>query len=294
MSDTRTTAEPPTVPGPARTGGTEDRSAVHQRLIRARRARRIRTIGTMWAMRVGVVVLLLGVWEAAHAFEWMNPVFISDPRSVAESLVDMIRSGDLWADGWATLKAAMLGLLIGGSGGIIGGLVLAEFPTFREAVRPIVTLANALPRPALAPIFLVWFGLGIGSKVAVAVSIVFFLLLINTLAGVDGVDSDRAMLSRTLRMSRLQRFRLLQLPTAGPSIIAGLRLGAVYSVLGAVVAEMVASTDGLGLRLVRAANSFDIAGSFAILFVLALLAYALDWVIGQVERRLSWQVRAAD
>ena len=124
----------------------------------------------------------------------------------------------------------MLGLAIGSASGILSGLFLAEFPLFREVVRPIITLANALPRPALAPIFLVWFGLGVGSKVAVAVSIVYFLLLINTLAGVDGVDSDRMMLARTLRMSRLQRFRLLQLPTAGPSIIAGLRLGAVYGV----------------------------------------------------------------
>jgi NitT/TauT family transport system permease protein len=185
-----------------------------------------------------------------------------------------------------------LGLTIGASSGILSGLLLAEVPTFRAAVRPIITLLNALPRPALAPIFLVWFGLGIGSKVAVSVSIVYFLLLINTLAGVDGVDSDRLMLAKTLRMSRVQRFRYLQLPTASPSIIAGLRLGAVYSVLGAVVAEMVASTDGLGLLLVRAANQFDIAGSFAILFVLALLAYALDWVVGLIERRLSWAVRS--
>lgn len=269
------------------------RAEVHQQLLAARRSSRTRSTGLMWLMRIGVIVALLAVWEAAHAFEWMNPVFISEPRSVAESLVDQLTGGELWPDVWATLKAAMLGLAIGAGAGILSGLFLAEFPLFREAVRPIITLANALPRPALAPIFLVWFGLGIGSKVAVAVSIVYFLLLINTLAGVDGVDNDRMMLARTLRMSRLQRFRLLQLPTAGPSIIAGLRLGAVYSVLGAVVAEMVASTDGLGLRLVRAANQFDIAGSFAILFILAVLAFALDWIVGHLERRISWSTRGS-
>jgi NitT/TauT family transport system permease protein len=264
------------------------REVVHQQLLADRRRARRRSTATMWVMRIGVIAFLLGIWQAAYTFEWMNPVFISDPGSVATRFYEILSGGELWPDVWATLKAALLGLVIGSVAGILSGLVLAEIPVFREAVRPIITLANALPRPALAPIFLVWFGLGIGSKVAVSVSIVYFLLLINTLAGVDGVDSDRMMLARTLRMSRLQRFRYLQLPTASPSIIAGLRLGAVYAVLGAVVAEMVASTDGLGLRLVMAANQFDIAGSFAILFILALLAFALDWIVGIIERRVSW------
>ncbi|GAA5063604.1 ABC transporter permease [Thermocatellispora tengchongensis] len=242
----------------------------------------------MWGVRLGVVAAFVLVWYLAGALEWMSPVFISDPASVAGSLAGLVVDGGIWADGWATLSAALTGLAIGAATGVASGLLLGEFALFRRAVQPIVTLANALPRPALAPIFLVWFGLGAGAKIAVSVSVVYFLLLINTLAGVDGVDADRATLARTLGMSRLQRFRLLQLPSAGPAILAGLRLGSVYSVLGVVVAEMVASTEGLGLRLVQATNQFDIAGSFAILFLLALLAFVLDWTVGRLERRLSW------
>lgn len=269
------------------------RTEVHEELLEKQRSRRRHSTGATWLLRIGVIAVFLGLWQAAYTFSWMNPVFISDPVSVATRFYEFLTGGAIWADVWATLKAALVGLMVGSVAGILSGLVLAEFATFRKAVSPIITLANALPRPALAPIFLVWFGLGMGSKVAVAVSIVYFLLLINTLAGVDGVDSDRMMLARTLRMSRLQRFRYLQLPTAGPSIIAGLRLGAVYSVLGVVVAEMVASTDGLGLRLVMATNQFDIAGSFAIIFLLALMAFALDWIVGLIQRRLVWNADSA-
>jgi len=250
---------------------------------------RVRDRIAVWGMRLGVVTAFLLLWFAAGALHWMNPVFISDPVSVAESLVRQL-SGPIWIDVGVTLTAALAGLALGASTGVLSGLLLGELPRFRRAVQPVVTLANSLPRPALAPIFLVWFGLGSGAKIAVAVSVVYFLLLITTLAGVDGVDADRATLARTLGMTRLQRFRLLQLPTAGPAIVAGLRLGSVYAVLGVVVAEMVASTEGLGLRLVEATNEFDIAGSFAILFLLALLAFALDWVVGQLQRRLSWGV----
>lgn len=263
------------------------RQAVHEQLRADHRRNRSRDRIAIWGMRIGVVAALLLLWYAAGALEWMNPVFISDPVSVVESLVRLL-SGPIWIDAGVTLSAALGGLALGATTGVLSGLLLAELPRFRRAVQPVVTLANSLPRPALAPIFLVWFGLGSGAKIAVSVSVVYFLLLITTLAGVDGVDADRATLARTLGMTRLQRFRLLQLPTAGPAILAGLRLGSVYSVLGVVVAEMVASTEGLGLRLVEATNQFDIAGSFAILLLLALLAFALDWLVGQLQRRLPW------
>lgn len=263
-------------------------SDVHRALLAEGQRQTRRDSALMWMMRLGVIVIIVGVWALAHRFEWMNPAFISDPRSVASSFYHLVTRGHIWSDVWATSKAALIGLTIGSSAGILSGLLLSEFPLLRRAVNPIITLANALPRPALAPIFLVWFGLGLAAKVAVSISIVYFILLINTMAGVDSADADRTMLSKTLGMTRLQRFRFVQLPTAAPAIVAGLRLGAVYSVLGAVVAEMVASRDGLGLRLVEATNQFDIASSFAILFMLALLAYVLDWSIGLVQRRLQW------
>lgn len=245
-----------------------------------------RSAGIVWLLRIGFAVFLLGIWYAANYFKIINPLFLSDPLSVASYLVQELASPRLWRAIWATFQGAVLGLLFGGAAGIATAAILHEIPALRKAVNPFITFFNALPRPALAPIFLLWFGLGLGSKVAVAISIVYFVLLLNTLAGLDATQEDQEFLAKTLKTSRTKMFFLVRLPTALPSIVAGLRLGAVYAVLGVVVAEMVASYEGLGVLLVQETNRFNIAGSFGILAILASLAGLLDLGVSLVERRV--------
>jgi NitT/TauT family transport system permease protein len=148
---------------------------------------------------------------------------------------------------------------------------------------------NSLPRPALAPIFILWFGLGAYAKLAVSVSLVFFVMLLNTFAGLAKVDPDIDQLARSLGMSRWQRFRHVDLMSALPTIVAGLRLSAVYSVLGVVVAEIVASYHGLGQRLTVDTNSMSIASAFSILFIMTVVAMALDYGVSLLERLVGWQ-----
>jgi len=240
------------------------------------RTMRRRYEATAWTVRIAALLVVLGGWEFLSATNIIKAFYISDPISVAVSLINVLGQGATWYNLWQTLVAAAISLAVGSILGVAGGVALWRVSVLARAFNPYITLFNALPRPALAPLFIMWFGLGVTAKVFVAVTIVFFLLLVNTMAGLSNVDPDILALANSLGASRLQRFLLVEIPSALPSIVAGLRLGAVYSVLGVVVSEMVASYYGLGQMLVKATNGFQVSMSFAILVLMAAMAVVLD------------------
>lgn len=249
------------------------------------RRRRNRT--TAWIVRAVVVVVFSVAWWGLSATGLVNVNFVSTPWDVATRIAEMLVDPEVWYEIWHTFQAALLALAIGTALGVSCGLLFHRVPVLAKAFNPFITLFNALPRPALAPLFILWFGLGITAKVIVGVSIVFFILLLNTMAGMSMVDPDVRLLTDSLGPTRWQRFVHVELPTALPSIVAGLRLGAVYSVLGVVVSEIVAAYHGLGVLMVRAANSFDITGSMAVLVLMALCAMVLDFAVRLVQRRVG-------
>jgi len=255
-------------------------------------ATRRRRLLNVWVIRVAVLAVALSLWQVAANREWVPSQLVSKPTEVFRSFGDYFSTGDIWTDIWATFEASLLGLVIGGLLGILCGVVLAKNETLAQAFKPFITTLNALPRVALAPIFLVWFGLGVTPKVLVAASLVFFVLLLNTSAGVSNVDADIRFLSRSLAMTRWQRFKSVEFPSALPSIVAGLRLGAVYSVLGVIVSEMVASMAGLGQVLVTATTNLQMGRAFAVIVVITAIATALDLLVSIAERRIRrWHVR---
>lgn len=241
---------------------------------------------TVWLLRGGVIVGVLGLWEALARLGVLSPQLTSMPSEVLAALGYYFTEGDIWTHVWATFVASAFGLLVGSVLGIASGVILGKSRTMERAFGPFVTTLNALPRVALAPIFLVWFGLGITPKVLVAASIVYFVLLVNTMAGLKNVDSDIAFLSKALAMGRIQRFRYVDFPSALPAITAGLRLGAVYSVLGVIVSEMVASQSGLGQVLVIATSNLQMDRAFAVIAVITAVATALDLLISLVDNRV--------
>lgn len=260
-----------------------------------REARAERTRGTrsanFRAIFLGIsalLVFLLG-WWLTWKWELVNPLFISNPVDVAKALVTMLGDAQTWRDIWATFYAAVLALAFGSVLGILTGIVFAASPAVRRGLNPYLAVINGIPRPALAPIFILWFGLGAGPKVLVGASLVYFVLLLNTLAGMMGINEDIEMLSDSLGMSRWQRFILVQLPGSLPSIVAGLRLGAVYAVLGVVVSEIVASYTGLGQLLLKYTNQLDIASSFAVVAIMSVMAVALDGAVRLLQMRLERQ-----
>jgi len=264
----------------------EPRATLEQRTLLSLKKRRRLTAGQVWTLRVASLVVVLGAWQLLVTFGVADELLVSKPSAIGAALFDYLVGGSIYVDILATTVAALLGLTIGTVLGIAIGVVLAKTPIFYRAVSPYVTILNAMPRPALAPIFLVWFGLGIESKVFVSMSIVVFILLLSTIAGIEAVDPDIGNLASSLAISPWRRFVMIELPTSLPFIVAALRLASVYAVLGVIVTEMVASYQGLGQQLVIATANFRMDRAFAVIFIAACIAVLLSGIVSLLERWL--------
>lgn len=250
----------------------------------ARERSRFRLIVHVSQISILVVCLLLWQWliDAGIGMAF----FFSRPSDIGKFLYEAVLTGSLWADTAVTLGATLIGFVVGSVLGIGVGLIVARSPTLDAILDPYLGILNSLPRIALAPLFLLWFGLGISSKIALSISLVFFVVAINARAGAIGVPSDYITVARTLGASEWQRFVKIVVPGSVPSIFAGLRLGVVYSLLGVVTGEMIAAKAGLGVQLTFLAGTFQIAGVFGILVILAIIAVVLNWLMAVAESRL--------
>lgn len=255
-----------------------------------RRARR-RTLTLVWVLRLGFLLAIYLLWQQATTRGWVDPLLISTPREVFDAFGHQLTDSVFWVDLRATFSGAMAGLFAGGVAGILAGLVFSRSEVLDRAAAPYLTLMNSLPRPALAPIFILWFGLGFTPKALVAASVVFFLLMTTTMAALKSIDHDVTLLTRSLSMNARQRFFKVEMPHALPNIIGSLRLGAVYSVLGAVVSEMVGAYEGLGQRLVVTTNNFQVAESFAVLLAMGIMSMVLDYTILGLQRLMQSRIR---
>lgn len=264
---------------------------MEREIFSEQRRKRRKEMTQTWALRLIGAVLFIGGWYLASSRKIIDPLLISTPQDVAKAFVGQLVESKFWTDVMSTFGGAMMGLVTGAVLGILSGVALVHWPVLNRAATPFLTLANSLPRPALAPIFILWFGLGAGPKALVAASVVYFVLLTNTASALRGIDHDISMLTTSLSMSPVQRFFKVELPSALPTITGGLRLGAVYSVLGAVVSEMVGAYTGLGQRLVVMTNNFEVAQSFAVLLAMGLMSMTLDYAISGLERLARSRVR---
>lgn len=245
----------------------------------------------MWRWRVAGLVVIVCAWEIASRAGLINSLFIGAPSGIASFLWNgLFRDTFLWVDALATLEATLYAFAIGSIAGILAGLVFVTYPAVEEFFEPFTAALNSLPRIALAPLFLLWFGLGIGFKVALGASLSFFILLSATIAGARSANGDHLILFRTLGATRLQTFTKVILPGAVPTIFSGLRLSLVYSLLGVVTAELLASRAGLGQRVSFLGGTFDTNGVFAVLFILAMIGGLLSSSMTLIEKwLLRWR-----
>ena len=237
------------------------------------------------------LALVLGLWEHAAQAKWINETFTGRPSGIAAYLwANLFATAEIWKDlGW-TLAGTFISFIVGTLVAIVTGLAFVSWPRLEAFLDPYFTALNVMPRIALAPLFILWFGLGIGSKVAIGVSLVFFIVLANTVAGIRGVSQDHVMLSKTLGASPMQMFFKVTLPGAVPVIFSGLRLGLIFAMLGVVGGEIIASEHGLGQKLAYLGSTFDVNGVMALLLVLSLLGVLITYSMTWLERRLlAWQ-----
>ena len=237
--------------------------------------------------RLVLLAIVLGVWEMAARTKLLPAAFIGQPSKFLPFLVEELLNGKMIVAAADTLGATLMAFALGGVLALLTALALAVYPTLKELVDPFIDALNALPRVALVPLFIVWFGLGTLSKVVSGVSLMYFILLYSTLAGAQSVDPDHRQLARSLGLPQRQVFLQIVIPTAIPSIFVGLRLGLVYTLLGVVTAELIAGGRGLGSLVSYCSNTIDANGVFAVLLVLVILADVLSMVMTRVERWLT-------
>jgi NitT/TauT family transport system permease protein len=240
---------------------------------------------------VAFIIAFIALWEYASASGHLDPTFFGRPSGIVAYLWNgFVVERNLWKDLFYTILGATIAFWAGSIAAVLVGLLFAMLPRVHRACEPYLTLLNSMPRIALAPLFLLWFGLGVGSKVAVAISLTFFIVLSSTVAGIRGVSSDHLVLSRALGATPRQIFFKVTLPSAVPVIFSGLRLGLVYSLLGVVAAELLAAEHGLGQVLAYLQSTFDMNGVMALLLLLALLGLSITVAMNWIERRLLvWQ-----
>ena len=240
--------------------------------------------------QVAVGLLLLGLWQLAAAAKWPDSVLAKSPVQAWDYLVGAARSGELWSNTWATMTAVLIAWVLAGLAGIVAGLALGLMPRTERVLSPYLDAANAMPRIALAPLLIVALGIGTSAKVALASTLVFFIVLSGARAGIRSADADWLLLSSVLGARKHQLFRTVLLPVATPAIFAALRLGLIYSLLGVVGSELISARDGLGQLIAYDSSVFQMDGVYGILVLLAAIAVVLNQLMGLVERRLlRWQ-----
>jgi NitT/TauT family transport system permease protein len=250
-------------------------------------ARRAVTVAR-WALGI----MLVAAWELLARAGVLDPFFFSYPSAIAGRLGTWVRGGLIWEHLAVTATEAALALAIGAAAGMTLGFVLAQLPRTAAVLEPYIHVLNALPRVVLAPLFLLWFGLGIWSKVALGVTLVFFVVFFNTWRGVRDVDPRLVDNVRLLGASRAQLTRHVLLPSALSWIFASLHLSVGFAIVGAVVGEYLGSARGIGYLIAQAEGIFDTTGVFAGIVVLSVLVLAVTGIVMRLERwLLRWQPR---
>jgi len=236
-------------------------------------------VGTIF---IGSVVL----WEFLSQNGIVSSILFPPPTEVVVALVNLLSKSWYWRDIGLTLSEIMSGFFIGSGVGLLLAVFLAYSGIFRRVIQPYVVTFQVLPKIALAPIFVTWFGFGITSKIVMAASLVFFPVLVNTLLGLESVEPNALLLMRSLVADKRQVFLKLRVPTALPSTMAGLQVGITLAMIGAIVAEFVNAQQGLGVTLKAFTHQLQVASAMAALVTLAIIGSFLYYGTVWLGRRV--------
>lgn len=254
--------------------------------LRESRRNPARDRAILWAKRILLFSALMLFWEYGARQRWFNPQFSSFPSAIFDALLDMARNGDLAQHVPITLTEAVVGFICGTLVGGLVGFIFGWFEKVAELLDPFIIAIYSLPKVALAPLFILWFGIGIQAKIILTATIVFFLVFFNTYAGVRDTSRELIDIVRLMGARWPEVLWRVVLPSALTAIFVGLRVSVPYALIGAVVGEMMASNRGVGFLLTRATGQFDTAGAFAALFVLIVISTAFNAIIVGLERYL--------
>jgi NitT/TauT family transport system permease protein len=249
----------------------------------------MRSPAANFLLRLLLIVAFLAFWEAVVRI-FSIPLFILPaPSAVFMALYRGIASSLFLDHIWITLTETLLGFAFGSLLAFALGIAVALSRRTEYFLYPFIVMFQAMPKVALAPLIIIWFGLGLTSKVVSAALVAFFPLMVNTIVGLRSADEDRVNLMRSLAATRGQIFWMLQLPNAMPYIFAGLEIAMIFALIGAIVAEFVGAQSGLGMLMQSMNFTMDVAGQFSVLLILSVLGLLLNTIVIVVRRSvLFW------
>ncbi len=266
-------------------------------LARAKQAasRRKRNV---WLLRLAIIVVWLGSWEITATY-WIDPFFYSKPSKIWERLVDWFSAGtdfgSIWYNIFVTVEEAVIGFAIGAIAGVVFGVILGRSAYLAQVLAPFIKAANALPRIVLAALFLIWFGLGLPSKIATVIVLVFFAVFFNAFTGAREVDRNLIDNARILGATRGQVLKSIVLPSATSWILSSLHVAFGFALIGAVVSEYTGAKAGMGFLIANATGTFDTAGVYAGMLIITVVALFAEWGITALEGSLlRWRPPSAD
>ena len=261
-------------------GNTAAAEAVDNRKNRASRERLI-----TWSGRLILGIILIASWEllSGRAF---REFWVSKPSAIAARIVELAQSGELWLHLGVTLQESLIGLVIGMLIGTLLGILLAQSGWVDRWVYPYIMALYSLPRVSLAPLFVVWFGIGMMSKIIMVVAMVVFIAFYNAYEGIRNIDKDLLDMMKTYKASRWHTLRWVVLPSISVWILTSLRLNIGMALIGAVIAELVGANRGLGHYITYSSNLLDTAGIFSGLVLIMIIAISLEQVVLLLEKRL--------
>ena len=236
------------------------------------------------------LILCIALWQAASWFGWLPKLFLPAPDAIAVALYRLARSGELWSHLGASLARLAIGWSLGTAAGLALGFAVGLFTLARSPGMAVVSALFPIPKIALVPLFIIWFGIGEGSKIATLALGVFFPTVINTAAAVDAVPRSLIRMGQSFGLKWRSIVRKIVLPGAMPGILSGFRITASIAIILLVAAEMIGAERGIGAFVLSAGNLYDTDNLLAGIVVLSALGLGVAWVIGRIERwLLAWR-----
>ncbi len=242
--------------------------------------------GKGFALGLAVFVAVFGGWELVVRLLDLPALVLPPPSKIVFSLLSDIASGQLIGDTVTTGLEVLGGFVLGAGAGFLLGCVIGRFPILQKTVYPYIIAFQAVPKVAIAPLIVIWFGFGPSSKIVTAATICFFPVIANTLVGLRVTPADQIEMMTAFMASRSQIFWKVRLPHALPYIFAGLDIGIVLALIGAIVGEFVGAEGGLGYVILQRQFSMDIAGVFAVLVILSIMGILLHELVQWIQRRV--------
>jgi len=237
-----------------------------------------------WVVTPVLVVVIVIIWQLVVSIGRVNPFLFPPPGAVGEKFIGLFSTPGIWGHTLTTLSEILIGFAIAVVTGVVVGVLLGKLPWLEASVRPLIVITQVAPKVAFIPLFVIWFGFGITSKIWLSALLAFFPIMLNMLLGVRSVEQGHREVMRSLNASRPQTLLQLEMRSVQPYLFAGMEVGIVLATIGAIVGEYLGGNDGLGNLVVSAMNSLDAARTFALILLLSVIGLVLYLIVNEAKR----------